>query len=218
MNSLVMCSDWSRNMFPKNQGGHFTNRLHATANFSDENSYVALGDVVHSRDSFQNVRENFNDVEIRMKGFTVWGIKEYTVYTERPVETLVKAGKVQHYFIRAKIDDVKEKCPSLKNLDKFEVRRSQWSSINDDGSYPIPMFKDFPADFDTKWVKSDCNKFELKLLHPGPVKEPSGEWFAKTVFVTPNRYANFQDFSFDFAAVIDKGIQQILKENNAHPW
>src|SRR5271156_4884491 len=116
MNSLVMCSDWSRNMFPKNQGGHFTNRLHATANFSFENSYVALGDVIHSRDSFQNVRENFNDVEIRMKGFTVWGIKEYTVYLTLPPTIKVKNLKVQYTINRL---NAEKKCGSSFPPDKW---------------------------------------------------------------------------------------------------
>src|SRR5271156_438294 len=214
MNSLVMCSDWSRNMFPKNQGGHFTNRLHATANFSDENSYVALGDVVHSRDSFQNVRENFNDVEIRMKGFTVWGIKEYTVHLNDQPYIRVKNLKVQYDITRL---DADKKCGSSFPASKWLYGTSEWASINADGSYPIPVFKNLPENFDTTWVKNDCNEYKFKIQHPGPVKEPSGEWFTKTVFVTPNRYANFQDFSFDFAAVIDEGIQQILKENNAHP-
>src|SRR3977135_3739265 len=72
MHGVVLCSDWSRDMYPENSGGKFTNLLHHNMNFSREDWSVALTDIVYTPDTWHNVRDGYNDVQIRMKGFNKW--------------------------------------------------------------------------------------------------------------------------------------------------
>ena len=72
--SVIICSDWSKGMHPENSGGKFTNLLHSNLNFSREDWSVALTDVIFTPDTWTNVREGVNDIQIRMKGFQKWGL------------------------------------------------------------------------------------------------------------------------------------------------
>src|SRR3981189_574305 len=84
MHNVVLCSEWSKDLYPENAGGKFTNLLHSNMNFSGENWSVALTDVVYTPDTWNNVRVDSNDIQIRMKGFKKWGIAEYTLWCARP--------------------------------------------------------------------------------------------------------------------------------------
>ena len=72
--SVILSSDWSRDMYPENAWGKFTNLLHSNLNFSRADWSVALTDVIYTPDTWTNVRDGFNDIQIRMKGFPKWGL------------------------------------------------------------------------------------------------------------------------------------------------
>src|SRR3981189_1157654 len=84
MHNVVLCSEWSKDLYPENTGGKFTNRLHSNMNFSGENWSVALTDIVYTPDTWNNVRADSNDIQIRMKGFKKWRIAEYTLWCAKP--------------------------------------------------------------------------------------------------------------------------------------
>ena len=69
MHNVVLCSEWSRDLYPENTGGKLTNLLHSNFNFSSEKWSVALSDIIYTPDTWKNVREQYNDIVIRMKGF-----------------------------------------------------------------------------------------------------------------------------------------------------
>src|SRR3977135_534788 len=74
MHSVVLCSDWSRDMYAENSGGKFTNLLHHNMNFSCEDWSVTLTDIVYTPDTWHNVRDGYNDVQIRMRGSISGGL------------------------------------------------------------------------------------------------------------------------------------------------
>src|SRR3981189_948449 len=92
MHNVVLCSEWSKDLYPENTGGKFTNLLHSNMNFSGENWSVALTDVVYTPDTWNNVRADSNDIQIRMKGFHKWGLQPHTLYGTKPYEFEVRGS------------------------------------------------------------------------------------------------------------------------------
>src|SRR3981189_2886222 len=162
MHNVVLCSEWSKDLYPENTGGKFTNRLHSNMNFSGENWSVALTDIVYTPDTWNNVRADSNDIQIRMKGFKKWGIAEYTLWCATPpVYDIVEAKAT------VTINRVGEACREQRVYYKSEPM-------------PInrPVFKD-RADFEfvpQHWPKNEWNKYYLDSTY----KElPYTIWCAK---------------------------------------
>src|SRR3981189_2498618 len=88
--SVIICSDWSKGMYPENTGGKFTNLLHSNLNFSRADWSVALTDVIYTPDTWTNVRDGFNDIQIGMKvGFKVGACTLYSMGARPPVYKVV---------------------------------------------------------------------------------------------------------------------------------
>src|SRR3981189_2893633 len=152
MHNVILCSDWSKDMYPKNNGGKFTNLLHSNLNFSREDWSVALTDVIYTPDTWTNVREGFNDIQIRMKGFKKWGIAEYTLWCAKPPTHEILEAKTTMTLSR----DVGEACRK-----QVLYYKSEQMSIK------TPVFKDRDAAvFDpTHWSKNACNKYYLDVTY-----------------------------------------------------
>src|SRR3981189_324118 len=162
MHNVVLCSEWSKDLYPENTGGKFTNRLHSNMNFSGENWSVALTDIVYTPDTWNNVRADSNDIQIGMKGFKKWGIAEYALWCATPpVYDIVEAKAT------VTISRVGEACREQRVYYKSEP-----TPIN------RPVFKD-RADFEfvpLHWSKNECNKYYLDIMY----KElPYTIWCAK---------------------------------------
>src|SRR3981189_2050907 len=148
MHSVVLCSDWSKGMYPENTGGKFTNLLHSNLNFSRADWSVALTDVIYTPDTSTNARDGFNDIQIRMKGFQKWGLAHYTLWgTNQPVYEVV-GSKCLVTVTR----DVGEEC-----REQILSYKSEQMPIN------TPVFKDqgvAPDTFaPTMWSKDVCNEY-----------------------------------------------------------
>src|SRR3981189_1241119 len=152
MHNVVLCSEWSKDLYPENAGGKFTNLLHSNMNFSGENWSVALTDVVYTPDTWNNVRVDSNDIQIRMKGFKKWGIAEYTLWCARPpTHEIVEANGLNASFI-ATVDACREQILYYK---------SEQMPIN------TPVFKS-PKNVvydQTHWSKTACNKYYLDIMY-----------------------------------------------------
>ena len=139
--SVILCSDWSKGMYPENTGGKFTNLLHSNINFSRADWFVALTDVIYTPDTWTNVREGFNDIQIRMKGFKKWGIAEYTLWCAKPAVYEIAGLKTTVTLAR----DVGEAC-----REQILYYKSEHMPIH------MPVFKDqgaAPAIFNlTMWT------------------------------------------------------------------
>ena len=127
MFNVLLCSDWSKSSYPENNGGKFTNLLHHNLNFSREDWSVAISDIVYTPDTWASVRENYNDVVIRMKGFKKWGIAEYTLWCARPPIHEIVEAKTTMTLSR----DVGEAC-----REQILYYKSEQMPIN------TPVFKD----------------------------------------------------------------------------
>ena len=79
MFNVILSSEWSKNQYPDNDGGKFTNVLHHNLNFSRENWSVALTDIAYTPDTWARVLNGYNDIQIRMKGFNKWGLVPLTL-------------------------------------------------------------------------------------------------------------------------------------------
>ena len=160
---MILCSDWSKDMYPNNTGGKFTNLLQSNLNFSRDDWSVALTDVIYTPDTWTNVREGFNDIQIRMKGFKKWGVTQYTLWCSRPPVYDIVEAKATLTITR----DVGEAC-----REQILYYKSEPMPMN------RPVFKD-RADTEfvpTHWSKNDCNKFHLDVTY----KElPYTLWCAK---------------------------------------
>src|SRR3981189_3976675 len=106
MHNVILCSDWSKDMYPNNTGGKFTNLLQSNLNFSRDDWSVAITDVIYTPDTWTNVREGFNDIQIRMKGIQKWGIAEYTLWCGKPPVYDIVEAKATVTIVR----DIGEPC------------------------------------------------------------------------------------------------------------
>src|SRR3981189_419368 len=162
MHNVVLCSEWSKDLYPENTGAKFTNLLHSNMNFSGENWSVALTDVVYTPDTWNNMRADSNDIQIRMKGFKKWGIAEYTLWCASPPAYDIVEAKAT-----VTINRVGEACREQRVYYKSEPM-------------PInrPVFKDrAEREFvPHQWSKNECNKYYLDVVY----KElPYTIWCAK---------------------------------------
>src|SRR3977135_1038668 len=227
MHSVVLCSDWSRDMYPENSGGKFTNLLHHNMNFSREDWSVALTDIVYTPDTWHNVRDGYNDVQIRMKGFYKWGLIPITMWGgEAPTYEIV-GSKYRVTFGRRKGTTLDPHAAAKDISPRPVYFRSEWMPDTKPFHVDVklvntPIFKrqialDGKWSFNpmNPWLKNDCNQFQLDMLNPGPVIHDV--WEYETVYIPPKFYASFKEFRLAFNAAVVVGTLRIFYRTNAHP-
>src|SRR3977135_3527952 len=74
-----LCSDFSRDLFPDNNGGSFTNKL-SDAIVCSPNATIKINDLVYNPGSTSNVLEGSNEITIEMANYKVWGLVDTTIY------------------------------------------------------------------------------------------------------------------------------------------
>src|SRR3981189_2806866 len=154
MHNVILCSDWSKGMYPNNTGAKFTYLLHSNLNFSREDWSGAVTDVIYTPDTWTNVREGFNDIQIRMKGFQKRGLAPCTLWGTRSPIYEVVGSKCTVTVTR----DVGEEC-----REQIISYKSEQMPIN------TPVFKDQDAALaifaPTLWSKDVCNKYHLDIVY-----------------------------------------------------
>src|SRR3981189_1730966 len=76
--TLVISSELSKDLYPENNGGSFKNELAPPLVF--ESGHVKINDLAYVPGSWDNVRENSNEITIQMRGCPVWGLVYATLY------------------------------------------------------------------------------------------------------------------------------------------
>ena len=78
--TLVVSSELSKDIYPENHGGSFTNELAPPLVFGS-NGYVKINDLAYVPGSWDNVRENFNEITIKMRGYPygAWSTPHYII-------------------------------------------------------------------------------------------------------------------------------------------
>src|SRR3977135_2804668 len=224
MHSVVLSSDWSRDMYPDNSVGKFTNLLHHNMNFSRENWSVALTDIAYTPDTWTSVRNGYNDIQIRMKGFNKWGLIPTTLWGGEALTFEVDGPKYRVTFGRRKGTTWDPNTPDTCTRPIYF--RAEWMVGAPwelgDKQVNTPIFKK-QNDRDNKWIftpikqwsKNDCNRFKLDILFTGPVIHDA--WEYETAYVPTGFYASFKDFAIAFDVAINAAIKKIFVRNNAHP-
>src|SRR5271154_2416796 len=71
--SIVLSSSLCRDSFPSNHGGEFSNYLNQSLEFDDpdESWTVALSEIYYQPDSWENIREGFNEMLVTIENFLV---------------------------------------------------------------------------------------------------------------------------------------------------
>ena len=71
--TLVLSSELSKDTHPENNGGCFTTDLGTPLLFGSD-TYIKINDLAYMPNSWNNVRENSNEITLKMRGYDVWGL------------------------------------------------------------------------------------------------------------------------------------------------
>ena len=77
--TLVLSSELSKDAYPENNGGSFTNELTSPLVFGSNGS-IKINDLAYVPGSWDNVRVNSNEITIKMRGYPIWGLVPTTLY------------------------------------------------------------------------------------------------------------------------------------------
>src|SRR3981189_3324471 len=77
--TLVLSSELSKGTYPDNNGGRFTTDLGHPLIFGSD-GYVKITDLAYTPRSWNNVRENSNEITLKMRGYPMWGLVPRTLY------------------------------------------------------------------------------------------------------------------------------------------
>ena len=77
---MIISSELSKDLYPENNGGSFTNELAPPLLFGS-NGYVKINDLAYFPGSWDNVRENSNEITIKMRGtpYGAWSPPPYII-------------------------------------------------------------------------------------------------------------------------------------------
>src|SRR3981189_3066399 len=77
--TLVLSSELSKDAYPENNGGSFTNELTPPLVFGSNGS-IKINDLAYVPGSWDNVRVNSNEITIKMRSYPIWGLVPTTLY------------------------------------------------------------------------------------------------------------------------------------------
>src|SRR6266853_2151763 len=82
--SIVLSNAFYKKDFPENNGGNFQTILNHTLEFKRP-TRVALSDVLYTRDTWANVREGHNSIEIEFTNLPIYERDIWTVYAQKRI-------------------------------------------------------------------------------------------------------------------------------------
>jgi len=216
--TLVLSSELSKGTYPDNNGGCFTTDLGQPLIFGSD-GYVKITDLAYTPSSWNNVRENSNEITLKMRGYPVWGLVPRTLYHSG--EITFERGTRKKYL--------RNSNRSFRNVDVYRLlifinswtkipHTSEWMpgkpfDINDTNPTPPPIFrtikeKDLP--------KNPVNKTPLSIQIQANVAK-SNEWQISKCYLPCTYYPLFADFQLAFVNCINDTIEKMFVEAHAHP-
>src|SRR3981189_2919224 len=218
--TLVISSELSKDLYPENNGGSFTNEMAQPLVF--ESGHVKINDLAYVPGFWDNVRENSNEITIKMRGYPVWGLVSATLYHfgeitfERGTRRKYRRNSNRSY---RNVDVYRLQIVILTMTDRWTKIRhtSDWMpgtpfDINNKNLRPPPIFRTIKEN-DLPWNLS--KKTPLSIQIPGKVAN-SNEWQIAKVHLPCNYYALFPDFQLAFVNCVNETIVTMLKNGNAH--
>src|SRR3981189_21677 len=216
--TLVLSSELSKGTYPDNNGGCFTTDLGQPLIFGSD-GYVKITDLAYTPASWNNVRENSNEITLKMRGYPVWGLVPRTLYHSG--EITFERGTRKKYL--------RNSNRSFRNVDVYSLlifinswtkipHISEWMpgkpfDINNQNPTPPPIFrtikeKDLP--------QNPVNKTPLSIQMPGTVTK-SNEWQISDGYLPCTYYHLFADFQLAFVKCVNDMIEKMFVEANAYP-
>src|SRR3981189_1160589 len=216
--TLVLSSELSKDAYPENNGGSFTNELTPPLIFGSNGS-IKINDLAYVPGSWDNVRINSNKITIKMRGYPIWGLVPGTLYHSG--EITFERGTRKKYR--------RNSNRAFRNVDVYRLQivinswtkiphTSEWMpgkpfDINDTNPTPPPIFrtlkeKDLP--------RNPVNKIPLSILISGKVTK-SNEWQISKCYLPCKYYHLFADFQLAFVKCVSDTIEKMFAEGHAHP-
>src|SRR3981189_1238112 len=219
--TLMLSSEVSKCTYPDNHGGCFTTDLGQPLLFGSD-GYIKINDLGYVPGSWDNVRENSNEITLKMRGYPVWGLVPATIYHSGEIK--FEGGtrkKYQRNSNRAfRIVDVYRATITLaKKWDMTkEHRTSDWMpgkrfDVNNKNPKEPPIFRTV-TDGDLPWNVGNPHSLGIQML--GKVAK-SNEWQISKGYLPCKYYYLFADFQLAFVKCVNDPIEQMFAEANAHP-
>ena len=215
---MVLSSELSKDAYPENNGGSFTNELTPPLVFGSNGS-IKINDLAYVPGSWDNVRINSNKITIKMRGYPIWGLVPRTLYHSG--EITFERGTRKKYL--------RNSNRQFRNVDVYRLQIfinswtkiphiSEWMpgkpfDINNQNPTPPPIFrtikeKDLP--------QNPVNKTPLSIQMPGTVTK-SNEWQISDGYLPCTYYHLFADFQLAFVKCVNDTIEKMFVEANAYP-
>ena len=161
----------SKDLYPENNGGSFTNELAPPLVF-ESNGYVKINDLAYVPGSWDNVRENSNEITIKMRGYPIWGLVPATLYHsgEMTFETgtlmqCCRTAQRQHMLVLVKRMHLSLITKTTRvNIMKITLTSDCLLGKPTDINGPKPIFRTIKAEH-LNWT--DSNKVPLNIQMRG---------------------------------------------------
>src|SRR3977135_1688784 len=209
---VTLCSDYSHDLFPDNNGGSFTNKL-PDAIVCSPNATVKINELVYNPGSTSNVFEGSNEITIEMSNYKVWGLADTKIYHSGTV-TFEKGTRTKYRRLpngrTSTIVDWHRITIKRGGTEKFYT--SEWlKGPPSDIEIAIPIFLKVDEE---QIKKTDANRYYLlgKIRGGVPMKTPQ----STKCYLPPGLYSHFHQFQLALVKCINDTIVNMLFGTNAH--
>src|SRR3977135_431665 len=214
--TLVLSSECSKDTHPENNGGCFTTDLGTPLLFGS-NGYVKINDLAYVPGTWDNVRENSNEIKLKMRGYPIWGLGPATIYHGLSKLTYEKGTRKRYtrntnkekfrvvdvYRLRIEREEVEASNPKYHSI---EVFFSDWMPGDpfDGKKKDTPIFRTLPRAL--PWNRWNPTAMEIRL--PLKVAATSNEGQIGKCYLPCNFYAQFADFQLAFVNCVHEAIEK----------
>ena len=225
--TLVLSSELSKDTHPENNGGCFTTDLGTPLLFGS-NGYVKINDLAYVPGTWDNVRENSNEITLKMRGYPIWGLGPATIY--HAGETTWEKGNRKKYTRNTdkqkfRLVDVfrliitRNEIMVVATLPVGTVRKqytSDWMPGNPfdgkDGERGTPIFRTITTDL--PWNVANSKSMDIQRM--GKFSR-GNEWQISKCYLPCKYYTHFPDFQLAFVKCVSETIEKMLVAGDAHP-
>ena len=217
---VTLCSDYSHDLFPDNNGGSFTNKL-PDAIVCSPNATVKINELVYNPGSTSNVFEGSNEITIEMSNYKVWGLVDTKIYHSGTVTyekgTRTKYRRLPNGRTSTLVDWYRV---TIKRISFVGFRGTKYETF-----YTSESIKGAPSDkesatpiflkVDEEQIKeADANRSYLlgKIRGGVPMKTPQ----STKCYIPPGLYSHFHQFQLALVKCINDTIVNMLFDANAH--
>ena len=219
--TLVLSSEVSKGIYPDNNLGCFTTDLCQPLIFGSD-GYVKINDLAYVPGSWDYVRENSNEITLKMRGYPVWGLVPATIYHSGEIR--FEGGTRKNYRRNSNrafryVHVYRATITLFKNLGMEKAHHtSDWMpgkafDVNDKNPKEPPIFR---TATDGDLPRYSGNDYSLGIQMLGKVAK-NNEWQISKGYLPCTYYHLFADFQLAFVKCVNDTIEKMFVEANAYP-